>query len=147
MPLRPDELEAEADRTRARMAALLDELRQRMTPGQVIDQAIEYTTRGAPAEYLRNLGREIRDNPLPLALIAAGIAWLAIATARATRASRERAAEEEALSEAAAALPEDGLADAPVFPSDHEALAAADELVGEADWQSPRATEPVREPR
>ncbi|MGH7060927.1 MAG: DUF3618 domain-containing protein, partial [Stellaceae bacterium] len=79
MPLRPEELEAEADRTRARMAALLDELRRRVSPGQVIDQAIEYTTQGPPAAFLRNLGREIRDNPLPLALIVAGLAWLAVA--------------------------------------------------------------------
>lgn len=146
MALRPEELEAEADRTRARMTALLDELRRRVSPGQVVDQAIEYTRHGAPAEILRNLGREIRDNPLPLVLIAAGIAWLAIATARATRASREMAAAEEALTEEAAALPEDGLADLSRFASDHEPF-AADELAGEADWQSLRAAEPLRERR
>lgn len=147
MPPRPEDLEAEADRTRARMAALVDELRRRVTPGQVIDQAIEYTTRGAPAEFLRNLGREIRDNPLPLALIAAGIAWLAIATARSTRAARETAAQNEALAEEAAALPEDGLADMSGFPSEQEALAPEDELADETDWRSLRAAEPVREPR
>lgn len=148
MPVRPEELEAEADRTRARMTALLDELRRRVTPGQLVDQAVEYARHGSPAEFLRNLGREIRDNPLPLALIVAGIAWLAIATARSTRASRERAVEDETLIGEAAALPEDGLADLTELPTEHEALAAdEEELVVGADWQSIRATEGVHEPR
>jgi hypothetical protein len=148
MALRPEELEAEADRTRARMTALLDQLRRRVTPGQIVDQAIEYTQHGAPADFLRNLGREIRDNPLPLVLIAAGIAWLAIATARSTRGRRATPTEDDALADEAAALPEDGLADLPAFSAEDEALVATgEELVGETDWQRPRATERLHEPR
>ena len=40
-----------------------------MTPGQVIDQVIDYAREGPAAEFGRNLAREVRENPLPLVLI------------------------------------------------------------------------------
>jgi len=60
----------------------LAELRYRITPGQVIDELLDYAREGPAAEFLRNLAREIRENPVPLLLIVIGIGWLAIATSR-----------------------------------------------------------------
>jgi hypothetical protein len=86
MPARTEQLEREAAETRARLAETLDALRFRMTPGQVFDQVTDYASHGPPAELLRNLGREVRENPFPLVLIGIGIAWLMVASSRSSRA-------------------------------------------------------------
>lgn len=77
-----EQLEREAEDVRSQLAGSLAELRYRITPGQVIDQLVDYAREGPAAEFLRNFGREIRENPMPLLLMAIGIGWLAIATSR-----------------------------------------------------------------
>ena len=57
-----------------------------MSPGQVVDQLIDYAREGPAAEFGRNLAREVRENPLPLLLIGVGIAWLMVASSRSSRA-------------------------------------------------------------
>jgi len=69
-------LEREAEDARAHLADALDELRVRLTPGNVVDQLTDYARQGPAAEFLRNLSRDIQENPLPLLLIAAGMAWM-----------------------------------------------------------------------
>jgi ferritin-like metal-binding protein YciE len=81
-----EKLEREAGRTRAQLSETLEELRARMTPGQVIDQLIDYAREGPAAEFRRNLAREVRENPLPLVLIGIGVAWLIAASSRSSRA-------------------------------------------------------------
>jgi hypothetical protein len=84
---RPSEhLDREADQARAQLAGTLDELRARITPGVVVDQVLDYAREGPAADFFRNLGREARDNPLPLVLIGIGIAWLMVASSRSSRA-------------------------------------------------------------
>jgi hypothetical protein len=82
-----EQFEQEAEQTRAQLAVTLAELRARMTPGQVIDSVVDYASEGPAAEFLNNLGREIRENPLPLVLIGIGIAWLMVASSRSSRAT------------------------------------------------------------
>jgi len=53
-----------------------------MTPGSVLDQLLDYTRDSPAGEFARNLGREIRENPVPLVLIGIGIAWLMLAASR-----------------------------------------------------------------
>jgi hypothetical protein len=77
-----EQLEREVGKARNRLGADLDELRLRITPGQVVDQIADYAREGPAAEFVGNLGREIRQNPLPLLLTAAGIGWLIIASGR-----------------------------------------------------------------
>jgi Protein of unknown function (DUF3618) len=81
-----DELERQARQARAQITGTLNELRGRMTPGQMVDQVADYAREGPAADFIRNLGREVRENPLPLTLIAAGIAWLIVASGRSARA-------------------------------------------------------------
>lgn len=69
-------LERDAEQRRAALTATLDELRQSMSPGQVVDQLLDYAKQSGGGDFLRNLGSQVRTNPLPVALIGSGIAWL-----------------------------------------------------------------------
>jgi hypothetical protein len=73
-----ERLERETEETRARLEHTLGELRARMSPGQLIDQASNYFRNNSGREYLHNFREEVVHNPMPVALIGAGIAWLAI---------------------------------------------------------------------
>lgn len=85
---RPSEqLEREAEATRAQVADTLEELRSRISPGQVVDQLVDYAREGGAGDFVRNLGRDLRSNPLPIALIGAGIAWLIAANGKSPRRS------------------------------------------------------------
>src|SRR5205085_2234804 len=64
-----------AEESRARLSEKLEELRARITPGEVVDQLVDYV-RDSGGEFMRTLGYQVRRNPLPVALIGAGMAWL-----------------------------------------------------------------------
>jgi len=70
------DLESQAENDRSQIAATLDELRSRMSTGQIVDQAIAYARGHGGAEFVRNLGNQVKTNPLPVALVAAGLGWL-----------------------------------------------------------------------
>jgi hypothetical protein len=74
-----EQLEREAEATRAQIAATLDELRGRMTTGQIVDQLVDYARDSGGGEFARNFGRQVVGNPIPVALVGAGIAWLMMA--------------------------------------------------------------------
>jgi hypothetical protein len=80
-----EHLEQETEQTRAAFERTLEELRARISPGQLVDQLTEYARGGPAAAFLRNLGQRTVDNPLPLVVIGAGLAWLIVANGRATR--------------------------------------------------------------
>ena len=68
--------EQEADAARDRLEQSLNELRGRLTPGRMIDEALDYSRDGQVGEFVRNFGGQIKSNPLPVALVGAGLAWL-----------------------------------------------------------------------
>jgi Protein of unknown function (DUF3618) len=80
-----EQLEREAEATRARIAATLDELRGRMTPGQIVDQFVDYARDSGGGEFVRNFGQQVVGNPLPVTLVGAGLAWLMLAGRRGPR--------------------------------------------------------------
>ena len=86
MARQSEQLEQEADQTRAQLSGTLEELRARMTPGQIVDRVVDYASEGPAADFLSNVGREIRENPMPLVLIGIGIVWLIVASNRSARA-------------------------------------------------------------
>src|SRR5207248_63585 len=57
----------------------LEELRARITPGQVVDQLTDYAADSGAGEFFRNLTRQAVNNPLPVALMGAGLGWLMLA--------------------------------------------------------------------
>lgn len=74
-----EQLESEAEQTRSELAGTLEELRERLSPGQLVDEAFDYAKASTGGEFFHNLRRQIAKNPLPVALIGAGIGWLALA--------------------------------------------------------------------
>ena len=76
----PDEIEADIDHTRARMDADLAALEDRLSPGHLLDEAMRTLRTGAAAEYFHNLGETAKRNPVPLALVSTGLAWLALSS-------------------------------------------------------------------
>src|SRR2546423_15641711 len=76
MAQRSEQLRRETEQARAELAQTLGELRARITPGQVVDQLVDYAGDTGAAEFFRNLARQAVNNPLPVALMGAGLAWL-----------------------------------------------------------------------
>src|SRR6266536_866718 len=79
MTQRSEQLKQEAEQSRAQLAETLEELRTRITPGQVLDQFVDYAGDSGAGEFFRNLGRQAANNPLPVTLMGAGLAWLMLA--------------------------------------------------------------------
>jgi ElaB/YqjD/DUF883 family membrane-anchored ribosome-binding protein len=73
---RPEEIESDIARTRAEMGSTLDAIQNKLTPGQMMDQAIQYARHSLPADFGSNLANTVRNNPMPVALIGVGIAWM-----------------------------------------------------------------------
>jgi hypothetical protein len=73
---RPDEILAEIERTRSDMDATLNAIENRLTPGQLVDQGIDYLRNSGANEFVANLGGSVKHNPLPVALVGIGLAWL-----------------------------------------------------------------------
>jgi hypothetical protein len=69
-----EQLEEQAEHNRAQIANTLEELNRRLTPGQLVDQVLGYMKDGGD-EFLSNFGRQVTNNPLPITLIGAGLAW------------------------------------------------------------------------
>src|SRR5881396_2041756 len=79
MAQRSEQLRQEAEQSRAEIEETLEELRTRITPGQVVDQLADYAGDSGAGEFFRNLGRQAVNNPLPVSLMGAGLAWLMLA--------------------------------------------------------------------
>src|SRR3954470_8459415 len=74
------QLERETERTRAELADTLSELRASMAPGRLFERLTDQVTHGAAAEYTRNLKDQAVANPIPLAMVGAGLAWLMLSS-------------------------------------------------------------------
>lgn len=76
MSMETETLEHKAEHHRARVDSSLDELRDRLSVGQILDEVWGQVRHGQGGDMAKNLGRQVRDNPLALSLIGAGVAWL-----------------------------------------------------------------------
>lgn len=99
----PEVLEQEIDQQRSRIDALIDNVEARLTPQRLIDQALAYGRESGGLEIAERVGQTLKANPLPVAMTAIGLAWLAVEQTR----GRPQ--------------PADDLAE----PADHESLADA----------------------
>jgi hypothetical protein len=74
------DLEIEVAEQRSRVESRIGEIKDRLSPGQLLDEALSYTKHGG-AHFAGNLGNQIAANPLPAALVGVGLAWLISSTA------------------------------------------------------------------
>lgn len=72
------EAEREVEASRARLDETVDALKGKLTPGQMFDEMSRSFAGSSGGEMFANFGSQIRHNPLPLALIGAGVALLAM---------------------------------------------------------------------
>ena len=79
----PEEIERDIQQTRSHMGSTLDELQHRMSPGQMMDQVMNYF-RGSSSgdgssstqQMMSSVSETVKQNPMPLFLIGAGLAWM-----------------------------------------------------------------------
>jgi hypothetical protein len=136
------QLEREARASRERLSRTIDELRMRLTPASMVDEATAYLRRAAEEPIVADAPAAPTGSSryaLPLALLGAGVAWLAV---EAGRAERERAR----LGRFAQPVSEDAAtavtAEVPIADSD---LAAIDRASARTDAVRPvrRATDTI----
>jgi ElaB/YqjD/DUF883 family membrane-anchored ribosome-binding protein len=77
----PAEIEGELEHTRAQIDRTIDAIQSRMAPGQIFQEFYDLA-RGGSTDYVRNLGLAARNNPVPVALVAVGLTWLATSGGR-----------------------------------------------------------------
>lgn len=70
------DIEREIAEDRRRIEDRLDAIQQRMSPGQLVDQVLTYAKTSGGGEYASNLGAAVKNNPVPMALVGVGLAWL-----------------------------------------------------------------------
>lgn len=74
----PEQIAKDLETIRGEMEHTLEELEAKFSPGQLVDEMIT-RVRGmgeGPGIFARNMGRTVRDNPVPVMLIGIGVASL-----------------------------------------------------------------------
>lgn len=78
----PEEIESDIERTRADFSSTIDAIQHKLSPSEMMDQAVDYALSTTPGAFSMNLVNSVRDNPIPVALIGIGVAWLFAADRR-----------------------------------------------------------------
>lgn len=69
-------MERDIEETRARLDMTIERLQDRLTPASMLDEAVGYVRESQLRDVSDNLLVAIRQNPVAVALIAAGVGWL-----------------------------------------------------------------------
>ena len=77
-----ERIERELAATRAQLDGTIDALQQKLSPGELMSQAATYFKEGSGMDLSHNIGRSLRDNPIPVALIGVGLGWLLLSGKR-----------------------------------------------------------------
>jgi ElaB/YqjD/DUF883 family membrane-anchored ribosome-binding protein len=80
----PDEIQADIERTRANLDETLTAIEYKLNPSQLFDQGVDYLRHSGAREYVSNLGESAKQEPIPLALVGIGLAWLMLSNGRST---------------------------------------------------------------
>lgn len=102
------ELEREIEESRARLDRTIDRIQDRLSVSGVADDLMGQARRSGYSASLDRAAAALRDNPVPVLLVAAGIGWLAYSM---TEAARKRDLRREARRdlEARGVLPRPGV--------------------------------------
>jgi ElaB/YqjD/DUF883 family membrane-anchored ribosome-binding protein len=80
----PAELEREVEDARGRIDQTVEQLKDKMQPRELFDEATRVMG-GASNKVLTTAVEQLRENPIPIALIGLGVAWLAVSQTRKRR--------------------------------------------------------------
>lgn len=72
----PEDLAREADSARAHLEGTVDELMQQFAPGELMNKGISFIQSKADYDFLRNLTRQVENNPIPTILATVSLVWL-----------------------------------------------------------------------
>jgi hypothetical protein len=81
----PQEVQREVQQSRAELEDTLEAIQERLSPGQMFEQVVDYMRSSNGSDFLRNLGTMVRDNPVPVALVGTGLVWLMLSSSRSAR--------------------------------------------------------------
>lgn len=70
------DIQREIEADRVRIEARIGAIQERMSPGQLVDEVLAYAKGSGSGEYVSNLGKALKANPLPVALMGVSLAWL-----------------------------------------------------------------------
>ena len=70
------EIERDVERTRSDIEHTVDALRDKMSIGQIVDEVAHHFRASGGNDMVSNLAAQARANPMPLALVGIGLAWL-----------------------------------------------------------------------
>jgi uncharacterized protein YjbJ (UPF0337 family) len=80
----PEEIESDIERTRADFSSTIDAIQQKLTPSELKNQAVDYALSTTPGAVSVGLVNMVRENPIPVAMIGIGFAWLLAASRQPT---------------------------------------------------------------
>lgn len=69
------ELEREVNEQRDRVEARIGEIKERLSPGQLVDELLSYS-KGGGSQFAGNFAHQVTSNPIPAALVGVGLVWL-----------------------------------------------------------------------
>jgi ElaB/YqjD/DUF883 family membrane-anchored ribosome-binding protein len=75
MSMETDRIEADLNQSRHRLNDTLSALGDKLSPGQMLDEVMGLA-QGQAGDFAKKLGAQVKDNPLPTLLIAAGVGML-----------------------------------------------------------------------
>jgi ElaB/YqjD/DUF883 family membrane-anchored ribosome-binding protein len=72
----PDQIERELEQTRSQISQTIEAIQHRISPGQLANDAYGYLRNSGGGDFAKNLGSAAKNNPVPVALVGLGVAWL-----------------------------------------------------------------------
>jgi len=69
------QLEREVEEQRQQIESRIGQIKDRLSPGQIVDELMSYTKDGGQ-HFAANLGQTVSNNPLPAALLGISLVWL-----------------------------------------------------------------------
>lgn len=70
------QLEREIGAQRDRVENTINEIQNKLSPGQLVDELLAYAKNSGGGDFVANLGRSVSSNPLPVALMGISLLWL-----------------------------------------------------------------------
>lgn len=69
------QLEREVEEQRQKIESRIGEIRERLSPGQIVDELLSHAGNGGQ-DFAANLGKTVSNNPLPATLLGISLVWL-----------------------------------------------------------------------